>query len=65
MKRETYDAAMSAPDPRDRVAIGCNDCDAYLTVRQCDARKALWLDWQDLGDDGALCPKCAREGTDE
>jgi hypothetical protein len=58
MTAETYERVMSAPDPGDRLAYGCNNCDAYLTPRQLEENPALEHDWEDLGDDGVVCPDC-------
>lgn len=65
MKLETYERVMSAPDPRDRMGLGCNDCDTYVTPRQLDADPGIAFDWSDIGDDGVLCPACSAEAASE
>lgn len=61
MTEEIYERVMGNPDPRDRVCLGCNDCDEYLSLRQLDENAGADFDWIDLGDSGVLCPKCGAE----
>lgn len=61
MTAETYERVMSDPDPSNRIALGCNDCDEYLTQRQLNEDPGADYQWMDLGDDGVVCPKCAAE----
>lgn len=65
MTRAGYEAAQSHPDPLERVSIGCNECDTYISVRQAEEDPLGYMDWEDLGDDGVLCPACASEARKE
>lgn len=65
MTRETYERVQSSADPMDRVEIGCNECDTYISVRQADEDPLCYLGWHDLGDDGVLCPVCGSNAREE
>ncbi len=64
MTTETYERVNSAEDPMDRIGMGCEECDAYLTLRQCEEDHLAANAWEDLGDDGVLCPACAEKAAD-
>lgn len=43
--------------PEDLI-VGCNDCWNGLSDDDMNQGSNLWLDWEDLGDSGVLCPAC-------
>lgn len=39
------------------IILGCNNCGKVVMSEPGQEPAELW-DWQDLGDDGVLCPEC-------
>lgn len=46
------------------VILACNNCYNGLSAEDMEAHPDMWLDWQDLGDSGVLCPACKDSDED-